>query len=456
MAFQVILLLRIHRKPRSDCRMKNPKTLFLIPAPLFIHKISLICALLFCPAIIFAQQVEGQFWRTYWYQRGAEFANPGVAPKLHVNSPDAVLNAQYSKRPEARENGMMLIPINEALTQIERVELYLEIIGADPGTLNKRLTINGRSTYQLPEVGTATNNFTHQYSTIYLQPTDLVNGFNAIQFACDRGKNGYGHFVVSEAALRVQLRRNHADLQKAGLMGFNALIKAEAVKNKPETIRLKLFCSDESLVSSVEYQGFYFGYDENGDASTYGWHGMTKNKQPEAILGIGTTDQFAVDWNTAMLPDQQEMGVRATIHFKDQSDLTFVTPVIGGLFTQRPKGVHVTFSQARELPAPFAANGSQKKSCFIDVGDDPNLIEQAELQLVFRDSDTAALENYLKINGQRIAIAGAGKREIIYRKILIDPKILKRGVNQIELEPQSEHHGIEILLPGPALMIRSK
>ncbi len=436
--------------------MKNPKTLFPIPAHFLVLKLLIFGAVLSVSNCIFAQQVEGQFWRTYWYQRGKEFGNPGFAPKLHVNSSDAVLNAQYGKRPEARENGMMLIEINETLSQIERAELYLEILGAEPGTLNKRLTINGRSTYPLPEVGTATNNFTHQYSTIYLQPTDLVNGFNAIQFACERGKNGFGHFIVSEAALRVQLRRNHADLQKGGLMGFNALIKAEAVKNKPETIRLKLFCSDETLVSSVEYQGFYFGYDENGDASTYGWHGMTKNKQPEAIIGIGTTDQFAVDWNTAMLPDQQEMGVRATIHFKNQPDLTFVTPVIGGLFTQKPKGVHVTFSQARELPAPFAAQGPQKKLCFIDVGDDPNLIEQAELQIVFRDSDAALTENYLRINGQRVAITGEGKREIIYRKIKFDPKLLKRGVNQIELEPQPEQHGIEILLPGPALMIRSK
>ncbi|MFN7926389.1 MAG: hypothetical protein U0Y68_00300 [Blastocatellia bacterium] len=98
-----------------------------------------------------AQQPEGQFWRTYWYQRGAEFGNPGYAQRFSVNSPEAALNAQLSQRAEVRENGMMLIPIQEDLRQIYRAELYLETWGGNPGTANKRVTINGRSTYPIQE-----------------------------------------------------------------------------------------------------------------------------------------------------------------------------------------------------------------------------------------------------------------------------------------------------------------
>ena len=171
---------------------------------------------------VFAQQPEGQFWRTYWYQRGAEFGNPGFDTRFQVNSPETVLHPEYGQQIEARENGMMLIPINEDLRLINRTELYLEMWGGNPGTANKRLIINGRSTYPIQEVGTFNKNYTHQYPTLYVQPTDLVNGYNALQFACDRGQSLWGNFIVANAGLRVELRRNHPDLQKAGLMGFNA------------------------------------------------------------------------------------------------------------------------------------------------------------------------------------------------------------------------------------------
>lgn len=116
----------------------------------------------------FAQSPEGQFFRTYWYQRGLEFGNPKFDERFRVNSPEAVIHPQYSQRAEVRENGMMLIPINEDLRQIHRAELYLELWGGNPGTANKRVTVNGRTTYSLQDVGTYNRHCTHQYPTLYL------------------------------------------------------------------------------------------------------------------------------------------------------------------------------------------------------------------------------------------------------------------------------------------------
>ncbi len=403
-----------------------------------------------------AQQVEGQFWRTYWYQRGLEFANPGFEKRLHVNSPDTVLNPQFRQLPEARENGMMLIPINEDLRKITRAEFYMELWGGNPGTSNKRVSVNGRSTYPLQEIGTFSKNCTHQYPTAYLQPSDLVNGYNAFQLACDRGQSIRGHFMVNEAALKLGLKRDHPDLQQAGLMGFNALIKAESVPGKSEAIRLKLLSSDEAVIGSVEYQGFYNGYDENGDSISYGWHGMTKGKEPYGSIGVSKTAPFAVDWDTVMLPEQQEMAIRAVVTFNDYPNLSFITPVIGGLSIQKPKGKRVQLYVPRNLPAPFSVNANQKKYCIIDLDVDAVNIERAELNIVTWKSGTGSGKNSFTINGHSVEIAAQSKHEILYSRIVIDPKILKRGANQLELTSETEDHGIEILLPGPALMIRSK
>lgn len=405
---------------------------------------------------LFAQSPDGQFFRTYWYQRGIEFGNPKYDGRFRVNSPDVVLNPQYSQRIEARENGMMLIPINEDLRQIHRAELYLELWGGHPGTANKRVTVNGRSTYSIQDVGTYNRHCTHQYPTIYLQPTDLVNGYNALQFACDRGSSFWGHFIVDNAAIRVELKRDHADLQKAGLRGFNALIKAEAVPGNQEAIRLKLSSSDDAVIELVDYQGFYYGYDENGDTMTYGWHGMTKNKEPLANIGTAKQYPFSTDWDTSMLQEQQEMAARAIVHFKDHPELTYITPVIGGLYAVKPKGTRVTLHSSRDLPNPFWSRDKQKKSCSIELEIDPSRIERAEMNVVIWDGGAGNVKDYFTLNGTPIEVANKGKHDVLYRQIVIDPKILKRGTNRIELLSDTEHHGLEVLLPGPALIIRSK
>ena len=404
----------------------------------------------------FAQNPEGQFFRTYWYQSGLEHGNPKFDSRFHVNSPEIVLNPQYSQRSEVRENGMMLIPITEDLRQIYRAELSLEMWGGYPGTANKRVTVNGRSTYSIQDVGTYNKQCTHQYPTLYLQPTDLVNGYNAFRFACDRGSSFCGHFIVDNAALRVELKRDHPDLQKAGLRGFNALIKAEAIPGKQESIRLHLSSSDDLAITAVDYQGFYFGYDENGDTMTYGWHGMTKHKEPQAIIGTAKQYPFLVDWDTAMLQAQQEMAVRAIVHFKGYPEFTYVTPVIGGLFATKPKGTRVTLYGARDLPVPFWSRNNEKKACTIEVDVDPARIERAELNVVIWDGGVGNVKNYFTLNGTSLSVAGSGKQDVLYRQIAIDPKLLKRGTNRIELLSDTEQHGIEVLLPGPALMIRSK
>ncbi|MFN7926388.1 MAG: hypothetical protein U0Y68_00295 [Blastocatellia bacterium] len=265
-----------------------------------------------------------------------------------------------------------------------------------------------------------------------------------------------GHFTIDNAALRFEIKRDHPDIRKFGLLGFNALIKAEAIAGNMEAIRLKLSSSDDGVIASVDYQGFYYGYDENGDTITYGWHGLTKNKKPAAHVGTSDEYPFTVDWDTTMLPEQQEMAVRATIHFKGHPELTYDTPVIGGLFAAKPKGKKVTLYTSRDLPLPFAAQGGQKKSCTIGLDVDPARIEQAVLHLVFRDTSAGKKKDSLTINGVPLALAEKGEEGVLYRQISLDPKVLQRGLNRIELISDAEQHGLEVLLPGPALVIRSK
>ena len=94
---------------------------------------------------------------------------------------------EYSTDPAAQQ---MLIRAEENLFRLTAAEFYCEAWGGHPGTANKRITVNGRSTYFLPRVGAEEGHCTYFYPSVPLKLTDLVNGYNAFQFACDRGTSG--------------------------------------------------------------------------------------------------------------------------------------------------------------------------------------------------------------------------------------------------------------------------
>ena len=399
---------------------------------------------------------EGQFVRSIWYQKGAEHGNAHVTPRFRVNAPEAVVGG-FKDRREVGSNGMMQIRIAEDLTRLAGAELYLEIWGGHPGTANKRVTPNGRTVYPLPEVGTEDKHCTHMYPTVSLKVTDLVNGYNALQFACDQGKSFWGHFIVDGACLRTILKADHPDLKKMKLAGFTATVKAKASAAAGETIELSLDASGGhlALVESVEYHGHYRGYDENGNARDTDWHGFTKRRQPVAIVGKSATPPFVILWDVAMLPEQKDMAVRAVVHFKDHGEVTYRTAATRGLATP-DRGASVTLRYSKDLPAPLWSRVSRRKKCTIVVDQDPKRIERAQLHVVVWDGGAGDHKTPFTLNGHPLPVAGKGRHDVLYRVLDIDPAILKRGANEISLVSSTEHHGIEVLLPGPALMVRTK
>jgi hypothetical protein len=413
-----------------------------------------------------------RFIRSYWYEPGIEYGNPVYNTRFRVNSPEASLHPTFMYRSEAQENGMMQIPIHEDLAQLAGAELYCEIWGGHPGTANKRVTINGRSTYALPEVGTAAGHCTHMYPTVPLRVSDLVNGHNAVQYACDQGSSFWGHFIVDQASLRAVLKPDHHDLQAAGLSGFRAAL--EAAPGEGESLHVCLrhlgpSCTDAARVGRVDFYGSYRGYDETsstesptgakalpaGSAFAPAWHGFTKSREPVAHLGTLTEPPWALDWDLSMLPDQEGMAARAVVHFRDCPGVTYETGVLEGLSTP-PRGARVRLYAAQGQPAPFWSRDSREQRCNLPLDVDPASVERATLHVVIWDGGRGEVEAPFNLNGHSLPVAGDGNHDVLYRQIELDPNLLRRGENEIRLLSDTEHHGIEVLRPGPALMVRTR
>jgi len=394
---------------------------------------------------------HGRFVREYWYEPGIEHGNPRFDGRFRVNAPEVVLDPRFMYRSEVRENGLMMILIDEDLARLTGAELYLEIWGGHPKSGEKRVTVNGRSTHVLPDVGTA-HSCTHSYPTVPLKVTDLVNGYNALQFAVDQGETFWGHFIVDGAALRVEMAEDHPDLAEAGIAGFEA--RVTAAPGPGETIELSLEGAALSRVARVDYVGRYDGYDENGSTRSLDWHGFSKKREPVAHLGTATKPPFGVGWDTSMLPTQDGMSVRAVVRFEGHPELLYRTPTTDGLATPDHDST-VSAHHCADLPQPFWSRAGERRTCRIDLDVDPGEIEGADLHVVLWDGGRGSVDAPFTVNGEAVDVDGEGAHDVLYRIVPLDPSILQKGPNRIELLSDTDHHGIEILLPGPALVVRS-
>ena len=400
---------------------------------------------------------DSGFERVYWYQPGEEYANPHFnGRQLRVNAPEASVHPEFASRSEPQSSGMARILIEEDLRRVRRVDLSTEVWGGHPGTTNKRVTINGRSTLSLQEVGTLHHHCTHQYPTFNLRPQDLVNGYNSLQFACDQGDTFWGHYIVDNIALRIGLPPDDRRISDQNLSSSHASVEADELGDGGLRFRLKSAESHDSRIDSVHYQARYFGYDENGNGLQTDWHGMTKNKEPYGYIGTATEAPFEVKWNTRMIPAQQAVEVRAVVEFSKTPELRYRTKSIKNLKIKHRDGKSVRLFGANDLPSPFWSRANRKKRCNIDLDVDPNDIVQAELHVVAWTGGAGSIKEYFKLNGKHFSIAEGSKHETIYSRIPVDPTLLRRGKNEITLLSDTHHHGIEILLPGPTLAVRVK
>jgi hypothetical protein len=411
---------------------------------------SLVGLILFAPLARGAEsaaggQGEGGFVRLVWSE----------ATRLRVNSPDAA-TGPYKDRWEAKEKGELTVDVKDAPELIKDARLYLELWGGHPGVAEKSFALNGHK-YMLPEHGAADDNCTYSYPLVDLDVSHLRKGENALKFSCRKGTTFWGHYIVDNTCLVLELGENHPDIGELGLSAFAASVTAEPAEGEVEVLALSLRLPEHSTeaIASVEYRGRYLGYDENGDGEGNDWHGFTKAREPQAIIGRSDTAPFRVRWDLSMVPDQKgPMQVKAVVHFRESDDTLYVTALLGGLSMPGREGAGVAIFGPEELPRPFWSRASEAKESTISLPLAPEDIERAELHVNIWDGGKGETPDPFTLNGHPLPVAGEGDHDLIYRVIDIEPSILKKGPNVVRLLSDTEHHGIEICLPGPTLVVR--
>jgi len=374
--------------------------------------------------------------------------------EFRVNSPDTT-TGPFADRPEAKKDGVLRINVDQDLREVESAELCLELWGGHPGVANKRFMLNGQSEYSLPEVGSADDNCTYSYPLIALKLGELCQGENDFAFTCDKGTTFWGHFLIRKAILRLYLKPGCKTLAEAGLAEAALAVAASEPVGPERAVALDLQAAPNlrSRVASAEYWGLYNGFDENGNGEAYDWHGFTKDGRAVGnVATVAANEGLGASWPLAMVPTDRPVLVRARVRFADAAGLVYETPVIQVLAAEDPSPVRTYLP--RSLPRPFWSRASGFKACVIPLDVSPGRIEAAQLHVAIWDGGAGDVSEPFTLNGRPLPVAGKGDHEVLYSVVNLEPDLLRKGDNVIVVDSDTEHHGIEVLLPGPALVVR--
>lgn len=328
--------------------------------------------------------------------------------------------------------------------------------GGHPGTENKRFQINGGRVYKIPDQQTADNNCEYIYPLLQIDYTELVSGNNAFQFGCDRGSSFWGHYIIDQLAVRCYLDMDNSILKTSGLIDFVA--KPEINKKPLEdeviiSLSYPAWLTDQ--ITAVHYFGRYAGYDINGSGKDNDWHGYSHDRKYENHIGTVTDPPFWIAWNTRMIPDQPEpVAIKALIEFKN-GVFCWSETLDGLTFPLNRKRVQIFY--CNDIPRPFWSRAGQLKKAVIELPGDFSRIENVELHTRIWDGGEGEVQEPFKINGVPYRVTtGKAVHDIVYTVNNVDPKTLRPGSNEIELLSDTEHHGIEVCWPGPAIIIKYK
>jgi hypothetical protein len=398
---------------------------------------------------------EGVFFREHWAEYDAAISNSS-GRMLRVNDAELSLHPVYGKRPEARANGFTLVEVPEDLFGLQGAEMYLEVWGGHPKTANKRLFLNGKQEYAIADHGCEAGHCVYTYPIVPLEVAQLVTGNNAVQFACDRGETFWGHFIVDETAIRCYLKPDHPDLVERGLQEFSAQVSLGSdakILGEEVSIRLSYPKLQEGEIESVEYFGRYHGFDDDGDGVTNDWHGYMHDRQYVHHIGKAASAPFGMTWVTRMVPGQEgPIALQALVHLKE--GLNYWTPILDGLALAEGRR-RVQMYTCSDMPIPFWSRASQVREATIQLPQELSDVESARLMVKVWDGGEGSVKEPFRINGHAYSItSGRAIHDVVHTDIEVDRAHLKPGANRVTLLSDTEHHGIEVLLPGPCLVVR--
>lgn len=345
------------------------------------------------------------------------------------------------------------------LTDAVRAEVMLDRWGGHRGTVNKRIRFNQRGWIAVPELQDVPSDLRPEMLMFQDNPVlpvpleDLVEGENFFQGDCDEaGGFGWGQWGVYGFTVRVYFKPG----SKEEITGEITQPVSGAQLGENPNIRVNAAAANG--VSRVDVVGFYRDYDFDGDGEYTEWqesHFQLVRGEPIRIAShVGTrwSQPYHFQWDTHWVPDQAAESIKMLARIQDSRGYWYVTDIVEDLTLIR-KNVQVRLFPAQGISEDFGVRAGRTKSCWFEV---PSVDAEAvtETALHFRSwHGWDGHHDPLQLNGHPLLIQGKN-HHFDYDLLPLPARLLQPGRNELRFHSETEHHQLEVLWPGPALVVR--
>lgn len=369
--------------------------------------------------------------------------------------------------PEARHEGARKFLPNPVLRleigdldQAIRAEAVLVRWGGHPGTSRKRFRINGGPWIAIPEPGTVAAPLRpecvmYQDNPVAALPLEYLKpGVNTIEGSCsgqichDFGWGQWGWDAILIRVFYAPSKPHPSGRITHPRSGFR-------LEENPE---LAAVARGPRPITRVDFLAWYEGHDENGDGIFLDRHHAYQfNRRSPPPLGkpeisghAGTAIQapFRTRWDTRWVPDQE--GIQILARIQDASGMWYVTEPVKRLSLSR-SGFEVRFYKPAHVPESFWVRAGRKASSTVLIPASEPFGRAVDAAVHLRTWNGAG--EHFRLNGH-VRPIGGGDHIFAETIVLADPASLKEGENRFEFWSDTDHHGPEILWPGPSLIVR--
>lgn len=340
--------------------------------------------------------------------------------------------------------------------------------GGHPGTHPKQFRLNGNAWISVPELAETVPSG-HDGSCYYYQRNievevplpDLLQGNNVLTGTSgpndlcgdtfDWGQWGWYIFTLK---VRYSDSKPHATAQ------IIAPAQNGIITENP-TVKILATAPDGLSVERVEAVAYYEGMDEDGDGLYTDYHESYRHlKNSPAILHehmagssqSGTAGIYSIRWNTSLVPDQSPGSIRLKARVLASNGVWYESDELSGLSLLRPAS-SVKLSKAEGVPQKFGVRNGQNKSSSFTINTLDGATGAKLVFLTWNGNNAGENPYYIKVNDYTL-MAGYGQNHY-YDLDIVDVPLsqLHVGANSFSMHSQTIHHGIEMLWPGPHLLV---
>ncbi len=341
-----------------------------------------------------------------------------------------------------------------------RAELMLERWGGHRGTINKRIRVNGNPWIPVPELqsapaGMRPEQLYFQDNPVVSIPLDqLQEGFNEFEAGCDElGGFGWGQWGIYSLVLRVY----YPPGTKPSIHGqIVAPASGTQLQDNP-TIQVQADAQDG--VARIDVVAYYDGYDHDGDGVFQDWHhsrfqparGLPNETQNH--VGSLWSEPYELTWNTYWIPDQPTASIKLVARIQDARGYWTVTDPVEKLSLVR-SDVSVKLYRTIDLTEDFGVRAGETKQCQFQLPEAQRLAKVVDAGMHFRSwHGWDGHHEPLQLNDFRFPIRGKN-HFYDYDLLRLPPEALRSGSNTLTIRSTTEHHQLEVLWPGPAIVVR--